>query len=141
MHSTGSEKAARDNVDLLVDTKARIQAIVEREWSATRRTRSRQILARWLDQQGSPGVLALAKHADQAFKEATQPALASGGRRRQTAPIHRLPLAGAPGNARVAKPSAITPADHSRSIRRRLFTVRAAFEVIYAQDEVDAADG
>jgi putative transposase len=47
-------EATRDNVALLVETKARIQAIVEHEWTTTRRTRSRQVLARWLGQQGGP---------------------------------------------------------------------------------------
>jgi Mu transposase, C-terminal len=65
-------EADRDNVALLVDTKARIQEIVEREWSTTRRTRSRQVLARWLNQQGGPNVVRSAQLAEQALEEATR---------------------------------------------------------------------
>jgi hypothetical protein len=61
----------RYDVALLVDTRTRIQVIVEREWSTTRRTRSRQVLARWLDEQGGPNVLRSATLAEQALREAT----------------------------------------------------------------------
>jgi hypothetical protein len=134
-------EAARDNVALLVETKARIQAVVEREWSTTRRTRSRQVLARWLDQQGSPGVLASAKRAEQALAEATQPAPSAQRRTGKAAPVHALPAAIAPVAARVARAEAMQSADHGRPIRRRLLTAGAAFDAIYAQDEVDTGAG
>ena len=132
-------EAARDNVQLLVETKARIQAIVEREWNRTRRTRSRQVLARWLDQQGGPGVLASAKRAEQALADATQSVSPSRRIMGRTSPVPALLSAAASADTGVASVAATVPGDHGRLIQRRLLTARAAFEVIYAQDEVDAS--
>ena len=123
-----------------MEAKTAIQAIVEREWSTTRRTRSRQVLARWLDQPGGPGVLASAKRAEQALEFATQPFASSKRGAAQFAPIPALPPTAAPADFRVGRAAAIAPGDHGRPIRPRLLTARAAFEVVYTQDEVDAAD-
>jgi len=67
--------ADRDDDALLVATKAKIEEIVEREWSTTRRTRSCQVLARWLDQQGGarPNMLKSAKLAEQACETTVFP--------------------------------------------------------------------
>lgn len=130
-------EAARDNVALLIEAKARIQAIVEREWSTTRRTRSRQVLARWLNQQdGGPGVQASARLAEQALDELTRPMAPSQRHAERTPPVHSLP----PADNGIAL-MAMAPADHGRPIRARLLTARASFEVVYAQEETDAADG
>jgi hypothetical protein len=123
-----------------VEAKTTIQAIVEREWSTTRRTRSRQVLARWLDHQGGPGVLASAKRAEQALGLATQPFVSSKRGAARFASIPALPPAAAPADTRVARAAAITPGDQGRPSRPRLLTARAAFEVVYTQDDVDAAD-
>jgi hypothetical protein len=133
--------ATRDNVGLLVETKARIQMIVEREWSTTRRTRSRQVLARWMDQQGGPGVLASAQRAEQALAEVIQPAVLSGQRAPRSSPVHTLPQASAlDGNREVHL--AINPAkDHVRPLRARLLSGRAAFEIVFAHEEVSVSHG
>jgi hypothetical protein len=123
-----------------VEAKTTIQAIVEREWSTTRRARSRQVLARWLDQQGGPGVLASAKRAEQALESVTQPFASSKRGAAQFAPTPVLPPAAAPADIRIARAAAIAPEDHGRPIRPRMLTAHTAFEVVYAQDEVDAAD-
>jgi putative transposase len=131
-------EAARDNIALLVETKAKIQAIVERERTATRRTRSRQVLARWLDQQPGPSALASAKRAGQALKSASQPGLPSRPRAVPSTPPRGLtPATGAIRTA--VEPVTPTLQDLHPALRRRLLTGRAAFEVSYAQEEVDAA--
>jgi hypothetical protein len=127
-------EADRDNVALLVDTKARIQQIVEREWSTTRRTRSRQVLARWLNQQGGPNVAHSVKLAEQALDEATR-ADDPRQRRPRSSSVRALPDSHSPGSDQV--PASITQASIT-PIRRRLLTARAPFGITYAQEELDA---
>jgi hypothetical protein len=132
--------AARDNVGLLVETKAGIQMIVEREWSTTRRTRSRQVLARWMNQQSGPGVLASAQRAERALAEATQPAVLSGRRAPRSRAVHTLPQSSGPDSTGAVH-AAVNPVKaHVPTLRTRLLSGRGAFEVVYAHEEVDVAD-
>jgi hypothetical protein len=136
-------EAARDDVALLVDTKARIQQIVEHEWGTTRRTRSRQVLARWLSQQAGPGVLASAKRAEHALEALTPPTSSQSSRRTvgRPTPLRAVPSPTDLTASVVSSAGAVASGDRGRSASRRLLAARPAFQVAYAQEGIEGGDG
>jgi hypothetical protein len=99
------------------------------EWSATRRTRGQQVLARWLNQRGGPNVAHSVKLPEQAPEEATR--TDNPRRRRPRSPVRALPDSHSPGSDQV--PASITPASIT-PIRRRWLAARAPFAIIYAHE-------